>query len=77
MRKNETKNTADKKGPSISKRIQTLASEGKDRKTIVQIMTGELGRPIRYQHVYNVLKMAELKVLEARVKSKEKEEVTE
>lgn len=66
----------DKKGPSISKRIQALSDAGHDKKTIVQMMTVELRRPIRYQHIYNVLKNRELRQLELQVKGESKEEVT-
>ena len=40
---------------TLSSRIRELAAEGKSRSEIVKIVSTETGRPIRYQHVRNVL----------------------
>ncbi len=41
---------------SISKQVQELSSQGMSKGDIVKTMTERLGRPIRYQHVFNILK---------------------
>lgn len=38
-----------------SARIRELFAQGKTRSEIVKIMTAETGKPIKYQHVRNVL----------------------
>lgn len=41
--------------PSKSAMIRALAAEGKTRSETVKIITEAQGKPIRYQHVRNVL----------------------
>lgn len=40
---------------TVSSRIRELAGQQKTRSEIVKILSAELGRPIKYQHVRNVL----------------------
>ena len=62
MTKSTKKNQATKvesfdlsKFPSKSAAIRSLSAEGKTRSEIVKIISEAQGRPIRYQHVRNVL----------------------
>lgn len=48
---------------SISQQVIKLSQEGKNKGEIQKIMADRLGRPIRYQHIFNILQNEELKKL--------------
>lgn len=68
-RKITMKNNIDNK-VSISKQVQELAATGITKSEIQKIMSERLNRPIRYQHIFNILRMAELKSIEQLFKDK-------